>query len=259
MGYRAIVVDKEDREARITMNRPDKMNGVDQQMCQELIDATQELGRDGDVKVVVLTGSGKSFCAGGDLSSSMYDIKDPKELSDIILMFGQVSINMNTMAKPTVAMVNGAAVGAGLSFALACDIRIASDKARFGHVYLNIGVQSDAGGTYFLPRLVGVAKACELIYTGKVIDAAEAEKIGLVNRVVPADDLESETKKLTARLAKGSTLAMGMAKKSIYRGLTMDLATAIEFEARAHTLTMISDDMTEGISAFKEKRQPNFK
>ena len=259
MAYKTIILEKKDKVAKLTLNRPDKMNGLDQEMCQELVAATEEVGKDGDVKAVIITGSGKAFCAGGDLSSTMYDVKDPKALSDIILMFGQVSVNINTMAKPTIAMVNGAAVGAGFSFALACDMRIASDKARFGHVYLNIGVQSDAGGTYFLPRLVGVAKACELVFTGKVIDAAEAERIGLVNWVVPAGELESETTKLAAQLARGSSLAMGMAKKSIYRGLTMDLPTAVEFEARAHTLTMISDDMTEGIAAFKEKRQPNFK
>lgn len=259
MAYKTIIVETKDKVAKITLNKPDKMNGVDQDMCRELVCATEEVGQDRDVRAVIITGSGKAFCAGGDLSSSMYDVKDPKELNDIILMFGQVSININAMEKPTIAMVNGAAVGAGLSFALACDMRIASDKARFGHVYLNIGVQSDAGGTYFLPRLVGVARACELVFTGKVIDAAEAERIGLVNKVVPAEELESETTKLAAQLARSSALAIGMAKKSIYRGLTMELPTAIEFEARAHTLTMISDDMTEGIAAFKEKRQPNFK
>ena len=151
MAYKTIILEKKDKVAKLTLNRPDKMNGLDQEMCQELVAATEEVGKDGDVKAVIITGSGKAFCAGGDLSSTMYDVKDPKALSDIILMFGQVSVNINTMAKPTIAMVNGAAVGAGFSFALACDMRIASDKARFGHVYLNIGVQSDAGGTYFLP------------------------------------------------------------------------------------------------------------
>jgi 2-(1,2-epoxy-1,2-dihydrophenyl)acetyl-CoA isomerase len=163
------------------------------------------------------------------------------------------------MLKPAIAMVNGVAVGAGFSFALACDIIMASDRARFGHVYLNIGVQSDCGATYFLPRLIGVARACELIFTGNIIDAAEAERIGLVNRVVPAEELETGTMELALSLTKGPALAMGLAKKSIYQGLTMDLASAIEFETRAHVITMISDDMTEGITAFKEKRTPKFK
>ncbi|MDP6178667.1 MAG: enoyl-CoA hydratase-related protein [Desulfatiglandales bacterium] len=259
MGYKSILLKRESGVATIVMNRPGKMNGVDQEMCKELVAATEEVARDAEVRVVILTGTGKAFCAGGDLDSTIYDIKDPQELRDIILSFGQVSINLRNMLKPAIAMVNGVAVGAGFSFALACDIIMASDRARFGHVYLNIGVQSDCGATYFLPRLIGVARACELIFTGNIIDAAEAERIGLVNRVVPAEELETGTMELALSLTKGPALAMGLAKKSIYQGLTMDLASAIEFETRAHVITMISDDMTEGITAFKEKRTPKFK
>ncbi len=259
MGYKSILLKRESGVATIVMNRPGKMNGVDQEMCKELVAATEEVARDAEVRVVILTGTGKAFCAGGDLDSTIYDIKDPQELRDIILSFGQVSINLRNMLKPAIAMVNGVAVGAGFSFALACDIIMASDRARFGHVYLNIGVQSDGGATYFLPRLIGVARACELIFTGNIIDAAEAERIGLVNRVVPAEELETGTMELALSLTKGPALAMGLAKKSIYQGLTMDLASAIEFETRAHVITMISDDMTEGITAFKEKRTPKFK
>ena len=259
MGYKSILLKRESGVATIVMNRPGKMNGVDQEMCKELVAATEEVARDAEVRVVILTGTGKAFCAGGDLDSTIYDIKDPRGLRDIILSFGQVSINLKNMLKPAIAMVNGVAVGAGFSFALACDIIMASDRARFGHVYLNIGVQSDGGATYFLPRLIGVARACELIFTGNIIDAAEAERIGLVNRVVPAEELETGTMELALSLTKGPALAMGLAKKSIYQGLTMDLASAIEFETRAHVMTMISDDMTEGITAFKEKRTPKFK
>jgi 2-(1,2-epoxy-1,2-dihydrophenyl)acetyl-CoA isomerase len=259
MKYKSILLKKESGVATIAMNKPQTMNGMDLEMCKELVAATEEVGRDPGVKVVVLTGSGKAFSAGGDLGSPIYDIKDPRKLEDIILTFGQVSINLRNMPKPAIAMVNGVAVGAGFSFALACDIIMASDKARFGHVYLKIGVQSDGGSTYFLPRLIGVARACELIFTGDIIDASEAERIGLVNRVVPAEELEARTLELASKLAKGPSLAMGLAKKSIYQGLSMDFASAIEFEARAHVMTMISDDMTEGIAAFKEKRAPKFK
>ena len=259
MEYTSIVLKRDAGVATIVLNRPEIMNGVDQTMCDELLAAIDEVARDHEVKAMILTGSGRAFCAGGDLGSSIYTIKDPKELGDIILKFGQVPINMRNLPKPVIAMVNGAAVGAGLGFALACDIIIASDKARFGHVYVNLGVQSDCGATYFLPRLIGVSKACALIFTGDIIDAAEAERIGLVNQVVPAEELETRTMELASKLAKKPTLAMGMAKKSIYQGLTMDLASAVEFEARAHVMTMISDDMTEGIAAFKEKRAPKFK
>ena len=258
MEYKSLVLKMENGIATVTMNRPDKMNSVDQGMCADLVQATERLSRDEDVRVVILTGSGRAFCAGGDLSSPIYDIKDPRELEKIVLLFGQVSLNLRNMLKPVIAMINGAAVGAGFSFALACDMRICSDKAKLGHVYMNIGVQSDAGSAYFLPRLVGTAKACELVFTGNIIDAAEAEKIGLVNRVVPSDELESETLKLASHLANRASFALGVAKKTIYQGLTMDLASAIEFEARAHTLAMLSDDMTEGIAAFNEKRPPKF-
>lgn len=259
MEYKSVLVKRESGVATIVMNKPQTMNGMDLEMCREVVAATEEVGQDPGVKVVVLTGSGKAFCAGGDLGSPIYDTKDPQELNEIILLFGQVSINLRNMPKPAIAMVNGVAVGAGLSYALACDIIVASDKARFGHVYLNLGAQSDAGATYFLPRLIGVARACELIFTRDIIDASEAERIGLVNRVVPAEELETKTMELASKLAKGPSLAMGFAKKSIYQGLTMDLASAVEFEARAHVLTMISQDMTEGLAAFREKRAPKFK
>jgi 2-(1,2-epoxy-1,2-dihydrophenyl)acetyl-CoA isomerase len=189
----------------------------------------------------------------------IYDLKDPDKMAEVVNKFGQVSLNLRNMPKPVIAMVNGVAVGAGFSFALACDIIIASDKARFGHVYLNIGVQSDAGATYFLPRLIGVSRACELIFSGDIIDAKEAERIGIVNRVVPATELETRTMEFALKLTEKPALAMGMVKKSLYQGLTMDLATAIEFETRGHIMTMISDDMKEGISALKEKRAPKFK
>ena len=258
-GYKTIILEKKSGIATITLNQPQKFNSIDQDMIEELIMATQEVHNDPEVKVVILTGRGKGFCAGGDLDSPMYDIKDPGTLSEIVLKFGQFSLALRNMPKPVIAMVNGVAAGAGFSFVLACDIIIASDKARFGHVYQNIGVQSDGGSSYFLPRIVGVPRACELMFTGDIIDAKEAERIGLVNRVVPADELEERTMELALKLTGKSSFSIGMAKKSIYQCLNMDLAAAIESEARSHTLTMLSDDMQEGISAFKEKRSPKFK
>lgn len=258
MDYKSILLEIENGIAKITMRRPDQMNAVNIEMASELVEVTESLGRNKEVRVVVLTGDDRAFCAGGDLNSSIYDIKNPIELERVILMVGQISLNIRNMSKPVIAMINGAAVGAGFSFSLACDMRICSDKAKLGHVYMNLGVQSDAGGIHFLPRLVGTAKACELVFTGNIIDAHEAERIGLVNKVVPADELESETMKLASHLATRASFALSVAKKSIYQGLNMDLATAVEFEARAQTLTMLSDDMTEGIAAFKEKRSPKF-
>lgn len=258
MKYNSIILERSEGVATVTLNRPERLNAMDQATITGLLAAIEELTRDPEVKVVVLTGKGKAFCVGGDLDTPMYDIKDPSELGGLILMLGKIVLSIRNMPKPVISMVNGAAVGGGFGLALAADIIIASDKARLGHVYLNIGVQSDTGAIYFLPRLIGVSRAAELIFTGKVIDAAEAERIGLVNRVVPAERLEAETMELAAKLAKGPSLAMGLAKKSLYQCLTMDLASALEFEARGHVMTMLSEDMTEGIAAFKEKRAPAF-
>lgn len=258
MKYRSVILERKQGVAWIILNRPEKLNGMDLDMADELISASCEVAEDPETKVVVITGKGRAFCAGGDLSSSMYEIRDPQTLERIVLKFGRVAMNLRNMPKPVLAMVNGAAVGGGFGLALAADIRVASENARLGHAYLNIGVQSDTGAIYFLSHLVGVAKAAELIFMGKIVDAQEAEKIGLVNRVVPAERLESETAQMAEKLANGPALAMGLAKKTLYQSLTLNLAEAIELEARGHVLTMISEDMAEGIAAFKGKRSPRF-
>ena len=259
MNYQTILITKEENVATITLNRPEVMNAVNEEMLKELVEATREVGDDEAVKAVILTGAGRAFCAGGDLEAPMYKITNSAEMRRLIAEFGKIPLNLRNMLKPVIAAVNGAAVGAGLGFALAADIIIASERARFGHVYRNIGLMSDCGSIYFLPRLIGVSKACEIIFTGKIIDAREAERIGLVNKVVPADQLEAVTKELALKLAKGPSVAIGLAKISIYQGLGMDLPTAIEWEARAHAISMLTEDMQEGIKAFKDKREPVFK
>jgi len=182
MGYKAIKVINEEGVATIILNRPEKMNALDLESVRELLRAIEEIGADETVRVVVLTGEGRAFCAGGDLTSQMYDITNPEELRKIIIEFGKVPINLRNLPKPVISAVNGAAVGVGLGFALSADIIIASEEARFGHAYANIGLMSDGGAIYFLPRLIGVSRACELMFTGKIIDAKEAERIGLVNQ-----------------------------------------------------------------------------
>ena len=259
MDYETITVKKEEGVATITLNRPEAMNTVTEQLIKELLEATEEVGSDNSVKVVVLTNTGRAFSAGADLNAPIFEITNPVEMWKVVVEVGKIPLNLRNMLKPVIAAVNGVAVGAGLGIALAADIILASDKARFGHAYRNIGLMSDAGAIYLLPRLIGVSKACELIFTGKIIDAAEAEKIGLVNRVVPADQLETEVKELALKLAKGPSATIGLAKASLYQGLLMDLPTAIEWEARAHTITMLAEDMQEGIKAFKDKREPVFK
>ncbi len=258
MTYQSVVLEREEGVALLSLNRPDKLNGMDVDMADELTSAVDAAGADPEARVLVITGKGRAFCAGGDLDSSMYDIRDPQELESIVLKFGRVAMALRNMPKPVIAMVNGAAVGGGFGLALAADIRIASEKARLGHAYLNIGVQSDTGAIYFLGALLGPAKAAELIFSGRILDAAEAERIGLVNRVLPAERLEAETMKMARKMARGPQLAMGLAKKALYQSLTLTMAEAVELEARGHVLTMLSDDMAEGIAAFKEKRAPRF-
>ena len=259
MNYNTIIVEKEEGVATVTLNRPDKLNALTPKMLEELEAATEELAHDNDVKVVVITGAGRAFCAGADLDHPIFNMTEPADVKEVMQKFHQIPLNIRKIPKPVIASVNGAAVGAGCNYALACDIVIASETARLGEVFVNIGLHPDCGGTYHLPRLVGTAKACELLFTGKIIDAKEAERIGLVNQVVAADQLETVTKELALSLAKGPFLAISMMKTSIYQGLEMDLASVLEREAATQSICILTDDCKEGISAFKEKRKPIFK
>jgi 2-(1,2-epoxy-1,2-dihydrophenyl)acetyl-CoA isomerase len=257
MDYETIILKKEEGVATIILNRPDRRNAITSTMSAELLKATEELGWDDAVKVVVITGAGPAFCAGGDLESLLG--ATPLEIAEVIRKGGtRIILNLRKMLKPVIVSVNGAAVGAGCNLALAGDIIIASENARFGEVFVNIGAHPDWGGTYFLPRLVGVTKACELFFTGKTLDAKEAERIGLVNEVVPADLLETRTRELALSLARGPSVAIGLIKNSIYQGLETDLASALENEAKAQALCFLTDDLKEGLKSFLEKRPPAF-
>lgn len=259
MDYETILLEREEGIATITFNRPERVNAVNLQMIKELIDAIGELSRDDSVKVVILTGTGRIFCPGADHTHPVFRSKNPAEVRQWVHQFGEVSFGLRSLPQPVIASVNGAAVGAGCSFALACDIIIASENARFNQGFVNIGLLPDSGGSYFLPRLIGVAKACELIFTGDMIDAREAERIGLINKVVPADRLATTTRELALRLAKGPTVALRLAKTCLYQGLEMDLASVLEHETDAQTVCILTEDCKEGLKAFAEKRPPVFK
>ena len=201
----------------------------------------------------------------------MIDISEPKKWRDLpaaLVAFcvlansvpaSESTLSLRNITKPVIAAVNGVAAGAGCSLMMACDIIIASDKARFGQAFVNVGYHPDLGSSYLLPRLVGVHKACELIFTGKMIDAKEMERIGLVNQVVPADALMPTAKEFATNLANGPSLSIGLAKRSIYQGLQMTLEQGIECEVEAASLTLLSEDSKEGVRAFKEKRKPIYK
>jgi 2-(1,2-epoxy-1,2-dihydrophenyl)acetyl-CoA isomerase len=257
MGYQALLVDRADGIATITMNRPEARNALDLTMREELLGALDELERDPAVRVVLLTGAGGHFSAGGDVKS-MQKKHTAAEGRARVELLNRFVLRLFSFSKPTIAMVDGFAVGAGCNIALGCDMIVASDRAKFGEVFLRIGLVPDGGGTWLLQRLVGLAKAKELVLTAEIIDAAEALRIGLVNRVVPAGELENATRALAAKIATGPPLAAALAKSLLNRAATADLAAALEGEAFGQSIAITSEDHAEGVCAFVEKRAPRF-
>src|SRR5437660_12796785 len=247
--------------ATIKLNRPEKLNAFGGPMRQEILDALENIAADDQIRVVVVTGEGRAFSAGGDIQH-LKQLRDNKDESGFrnILAYGQkITRTMRSLPKPVIAAVNGPCAGAGLSFALGCDIRIASDAAKFGPSFALIGLHPDWGGSWFLPKLVGTAKACELVFTGTMISAQEAEKIGLINRVVQPDQLLPIVNELAEKIAKNPPGALRLAKESIYRSLTSDLETAFARETQVQMECFYSEDFLEGVTAFLEKRRPQFK
>jgi enoyl-CoA hydratase/carnithine racemase len=261
MKYEHLLVDTSDHIATITLNRPERYNAFGGLMRQEIVAALEDAASDKEVRVVVITGAGKAFCAGGDVNE--FASGDTKALEKIATSerhaMCRAVLAINTMEKPVIASVNGVAAGGGCNLALACDIRIAGDKARFGQVFTRRGVHPDWGGIYFLPRLVGYAKAAELIYSGEVIDAAEAFRIGLVNKVVPQETLESATREMAVNIAKNAPIPIAFAKRGLQNFHKWDLAQALDYESYVLEVIMKSEDIIEGFGAFLEKREPVFK
>ena len=258
MGYRSLLVDKIDGIATLTMNRPEARNALDVPMREELVNALDEIERDAAVRVVILTGAGGHFSAGGDVKTMAARRHTAAEGRARVELLNRFVLRLFNFPKPTIAMVDGFAVGAGCNIALGCDMIVASDRAKFGEVFLKIGLVPDGGGTWLLQRLVGLAKAKELVLTAEIIDAAEALRIGLVNRVVPAAELESATRALAAKIAAGPPLAATLAKSLLNRAATVDLAAALEGEAFGQSNAITSEDHAEGVRAFLEKRAPRF-
>lgn len=253
-----ITIEKEDSIAIITLNRPDALNAVNMKMRRELIDALKEIDEDRDARAVILTGAGRAFCSGGDVKEQKPD-STPVEIIERLNLINKVAMALVTLRKPVICAVNGAAMGAGCNIALSCDIVIASENATFGEVFARVGLIPDTGGTYFLPRLVGMQKAKELIFNSEVIDAKEAERIGLINKVVPAGELMKFVKDYAKKLAEGPTAIFGIAKLALKKGVESDLASALDFEAYTQSLCFEMEDHKEGVSAFREKRKPQFR
>jgi 2-(1,2-epoxy-1,2-dihydrophenyl)acetyl-CoA isomerase len=259
MGYQTLIVDREGAIATITLNRPESRNALDITMRQELLVALEEIERDGTARVLVLTGAGGHFCAGGDVKSMRDSTYTAAQARERVEMLNRFIVRFVAFPLPTLAMVEGFAVGAGCNLALCCDLVVASDTARFGEVFAKIGLVPDGGGTYLLSRVVGLARAKELIFTADIIDAAQAQRLGMVNRVVPASELRAATHALAEKIAAGPPLALRMAKDLVNRAASSDLATALTLEAFAQSVAIVSDDHREGVAAFFDKRAPVFR
>lgn len=264
MPYETLLLGKKEGIGLLTMNRPERMNAFNQQMEAEFVHALQEADQDEEVRVLVVTGAGKSFCAGADVGrmSSEERERKPKGAEEFRRGFRSVQgiiLGLQRLEKPTIAMVNGAAVGGGFDLACACDLRVGSENARFMVAFTRIGLFPGWGGTWLYPRIIGIPKAAEMLFTGDFMEAKEAERLGLLNKLVPASDLEKETMDLARRIANGPPIALRLAKMQLYKGLEMDLETAMKVAAACETITLTSEDHKEGVAAFREKRKPQYK
>jgi len=260
MDFKCVVYKKEKNGiARITINRAEVRNALNRATRQEIKSIINDIAADMGVRVVVITGAGdKSFISGADIN----EFKDttPIMMEEMASTIGQqLFTDIENLRVPVIAMINGFCLGGGLEVAMCCDIRIAADSAKFGQPEINVGIYPGGGGTQRLPRLIGWGKAKEMIYTGRIIDAVEADRIGLVDRVVSKESLEDEVLQLAETIASKSPLIIKLAKKAINRGMYTDLAAGLAYEKANIALCFATEDHNEGIAAFLEKRKPEFK
>lgn len=257
MGDKAVLLSRSGEIATITLNRPEAMNSMNKDLVDELIAALTQAKDDPQARVVVLTGAGKAFCAGGDLFY-LASLSEPIAAHRFIAQAGQIIGLIMGMEKPVIAMVNGVAAGAGFNIAMACDIVIAAKSVKFAQSFAKVGLVPDCGGFYLLPRVVGVHKAKELMFTADLIDAATALQLGVLNQVVEDAELAATVDKLAGRLAAGAPIALAFIKKMVNRSGGLDLASALAFEEDMQCICMQTSDHQEGVTAFKEKRPPVF-
>ncbi len=254
MAFETVQYDAAGGLAVITLNRPEKFNSFTRQMHADLQEALKVAEKDSTVRCIVITGAGKAFCAGQDLT----DLGDISLGNAVQRYYNPLILKIRSIQKPVLAAVNGVAAGAGMSLALACDLRVASDKAFFTTAFVNIGLVPDSAASYFLPRLVGLTKAAELTLLGERVAAAEAERIGLINKVVPEGEFSSAWQAWANKLASGPC-AQGMIKRMLNQSLNNNLEQQLELEAWFQEVIVDSEDAREGIAAFVEKRSPQFK
>jgi enoyl-CoA hydratase/carnithine racemase len=258
---KSFLYDVREGVAWITLNRPERLNALTFEVYRELTDAFAALGSEDKVRAVVLTGAGRAFCSGGDVRDIIGELqgRDAEGLLEFTRMTCELVRNIRALRKPVIASLNGTTAGAGACIALASDLRIASTEARIAFLFVRVGLSgADMGAAHLLPRLVGLSKATEMLYTGDFITAEEALRCGLYNRVVAATELESETRAMAERLARGPGFALAMTKEMLNREMDVSLDTALEWEARAQAVCMRHPDYAEAYRAFIEKREPRF-
>jgi len=262
MSFAHIQLTRDGHVATLKLNRPETRNAMTAAMGDEVQRAVEAVRHDGDTRVLVVTGEGKAFSGGGDLGMLARDagVSDapgdgmggpPRE-------FYARYLSIQTLPIPTIAAINGHAIGAGLCFALACDLRIAAADARMGMTFTRLGLHPGMGATFFLPRLIGTARACELLFTGRVIDAPEAERLGLLSRVVARDALAATAQTLAGEIAAAAPIAVRMVKRAVYRSAQGSLDDALDLESLQQAATFQTADAREGITAVLEKREPRF-
>ena len=261
--------DAASRIARITLNRPERLNALNDQMQIEVTDALTQAESDNDVRVVIITGAGRAFCAGGDLNDlggssdgngAGWTSGNADEVRRSFRSAQGMILGVQQCEKPVIAMVNGVATGAGLDLAGACDIRIGTARSRFMSAYVRIGLFPGFGGTWLYPRTLGsLGRAAEMLFTGDFLEADEAYRLGFLNRLVDADELEATTISMAERIAAGPPIAIRLSKLMLYKGLEFDLETAMKMAAAGETITLTSQDHVEGVTAFRQKRAAEYR
>lgn len=256
MTYETIEYDVSGGVATVTLNRPQQLNAVNRQLAEEWGMALAEVDRDERVRAVVITGAGRGFCAGQDLSTMNEGLSGGEILR---VMYNPILTAIRRLPKPVIAAVNGVAVGAGMNIALACDVRYASENATFGQVFARIGALPDSGAFFFLPRMIGLARATEMLFDAEIISATRAAELGLVNVVLPSDDLLPKAIEYGQRLAQGPTQVYARIKEGLNHCFGFTFDEALEWEAGGQEAMAKTEDFQEGVAAFLEKRQPQFK
>jgi len=259
--FKTLKLSVEDNVASIVLNRPQVLNALSPELMQELGEAFDQVAENEAVRAVVITGAGRAFSSGGDVRLDIAQIfqMDSFEWREYMARLASVVKKITALEKPVIAAVNGLAVAGGLDIALACDIRVASDKARFSEAYVRMGLIPGLGGVYLLPHLVGLGRAKLLTFTGDMIDAFEAERIGLVDKIVPQDEFDQRVSELALKLAHGPSKAIAMAKVAINRSLGMNLDTSLDYVSFLQYLLIGTEDIKEGCNSFLEKREPVWK